>query len=88
VVSGFQNVDAHRLRDLEGDLDSDVIVCSDDADARHTVVALANEIGGLRALSGGRLSSSRYTEELTGLLITINRIYKVHSGFRITGVKR
>lgn len=88
VVSAFQTIDAHQLENLESELDTDVIVCSDDQEARHAVVALAEELPGVRALSGGRLAGSRYVEECTALLITLNRIYKVHSGIRITGIKR
>jgi len=88
LVSAFQIVDAHRLQDLETPLDTDVIVCSDDVEARREVVRLAGQIPGVRALSGGRLSTSRYVEECTALLITLNRIYKAHSGIRITGIDR
>jgi NADPH-dependent F420 reductase len=88
VVSAFQTVDAHQLQDLDAALDTDVIICSDDVEARRAIVRLANELPGVRALSGGRLSSSRYVEECTALLITINRIYKVHSGIRLTGINR
>jgi NADPH-dependent F420 reductase len=88
VVSAFQTVDSHQLQDLQTTPDTDVIVCSDDADARHDVIALANEIEGVRGVSGGRLAASRYVEEITALLITLNRIYKVHSGIKITGVNR
>lgn len=87
VASGFQNVDAHALASGE-DLDMDVIVTSDDADARHTVMDLVAALPGARALSGGRLAASRYVEEMTPLLITLNRIYKAHSGIRITGIRR
>ena len=65
-----------------------MLVSSDDAEARRLVVRLANGIAGVRALSAGRLASSRYVEECTALLITLNRIYKAHSGIRITGVDR
>jgi NADPH-dependent F420 reductase len=88
VVSAFQTIDAHQLQDLSVVLDSDVVVCSDDQEARRAVVSLAGELPGVRALSGGRLRSSRYVEEITALLITVNRIYKVHSGFRLTGIDR
>jgi 8-hydroxy-5-deazaflavin:NADPH oxidoreductase len=88
VVSAFQTVDAHALADLDHELDTDVLVSSDDTEARRLVVRLANGIAGVRALSAGRLASSRYVEECTALLITINRIYKSHSGIRITGVDR
>ena len=88
VVSAFQIIDAHQLRDLETALDTDVIVCSDDAEARREIMGLAERIDGVRALSGGRLAASRYVEECTALLITLNRIYKTHTGIRITNVNR
>lgn len=88
IVSAFQTVDAHALSDLGHELDTDVLVSSDDTEARRLVVRLANGIAGVRALSAGRLASSRYVEECTALLITLNRIYKSHSGIRITGVDR
>lgn len=88
VASGFQTVDAHQLQNVEVDLDTDVIVCSDDVEARRSVVALANSIAGIRGLSGGRLATSRHVEECTTLLVIMNRIYKSHSGLRITGIDR
>jgi len=88
VVSAFQVIDALALRDLEAPLDTDVIVCSDDVEARREIVRLANQIPGVRALSGGRLATSRHVEEITALLITLNRIYKAHTGIRITGIER
>lgn len=88
VVSGFQTVDAFRLQNLDQSLDTDVVICSDDVEARRSVVQLASAIEGIRALSGGRLAASRYVEECTALLITLNRIYKAHSGMRFTGIDR
>jgi NADPH-dependent F420 reductase len=88
VVSGFQTVDAYRLQNLDQSLDTDVIVCSDDVEARRAIVQLAGGIQGIRALSGGRLAASRYVEECTALLITLNRIYKSHSGIHFTGIDR
>lgn len=87
VAGAFQNVDSHVLA-AGGDLDTDVIVTSDDAEARHEVMDLAAALPGARPLSGGRLAASRYVEEITALLITMNRIYKAHSGIRITGIRR
>lgn len=88
VVSGFQTVDAHNLLDLDAHIDTDVLICSDDVEARRTVVRLANELPGVRGLSAGRLAASRYVEACTALLITVNRIYKVHSGIKLTGINR
>jgi NADPH-dependent F420 reductase len=88
VVSAFQVIDAHALQDVQAPLDTDVIVCSDDVEARREIVGLANRIPGVRALSGGHLATSRYVEAITALLITLNRIYRAHSGIRITGIER
>ena len=86
VVSAFQNVSAHLLSELDRDVDCDVLVCGDDADARETVVRLAASIG-LRAWHAGPLANSAVAEGLTSVLISINRRYKARSaGIRIAGV--
>jgi NADPH-dependent F420 reductase len=87
VVGAFQNVDSHVLAS-NSPVDSDVIVTSDDAEARHLVMDLVGALPGARAVSGGRLAASRYVEEITALLVTLNRIYKSHTGIRITGIQR
>lgn len=86
VVSAFQNVSAHRLRDLNHSVDCDVLVCGDDAAAREIVVGLARDIG-LRAYHAGPICNSAAAEALTSILIAINIRYKVPgAGIRITGV--
>jgi 8-hydroxy-5-deazaflavin:NADPH oxidoreductase len=86
VVSAFQNVAAHQLRDLEHDADCDVLVCGDDAAAREIVVDLAKAIG-LRGIHAGPIGNSVAAEALTSILIFINSRYKVAhgSGIRIVG---
>jgi 8-hydroxy-5-deazaflavin:NADPH oxidoreductase len=89
VVSAFHNVSADVLQDLSATLDCDVLICGDDAPAKERVSALVNLIPGLRPLDAGPLEMSRIVEELTALLISLNRRYKVHhSGIRITGISR
>jgi NADPH-dependent F420 reductase len=86
VVSAFQNVSAHHLRDLSHPIDCDVIVCGDDATACDVVIELARGIR-LRAFYGGALCNSAAAEALTSVLIAINRRYKVPaSGIQISGV--
>ena len=63
-----------------------MIVCADDADARRLVMDMAERIEGVRAVNGGGLANARYVEDLTALLLNINRIYKAHSSIRITGI--
>ena len=86
VVSAFQNVGAQHLREVGHTIDCDVLVCSDDVEAREMVVQLARAIG-LRAWHAGPLANSAAAEALTSVLISINRRHKVPgAGIRITGV--
>lgn len=86
VVSAFQNISAHHLRDLDHDLDCDVLVAGDDIAAREAVIALA-EAAKLRGFHAGPLCNSVVAEALTSVLISINQRYKVPSaGIRITGL--
>ena len=41
VVSAFQNISAHHLKDLGHDVECDVLVCSNDADAAEVTIGLA-----------------------------------------------
>jgi 8-hydroxy-5-deazaflavin:NADPH oxidoreductase len=89
VVSAFHNVSADVLQDLAATLDCDILICGDDAAAKERVSALVKLIPGLRPLDAGPLDMSRIVEEMTALLISLNRRYKVHhSGIRITGISR
>jgi NADPH-dependent F420 reductase len=86
VVSAFQNVSAHHLRELDRAIDCDVLVCGDDPAARETVIALAADIG-LAAYHAGPIGNSAAAEALTSVLIAINMRYKSPgAGIRITGV--
>jgi hypothetical protein len=86
VVSAFQSVSAHHLRDPDYEIDCDVLICGDDPDARQQVVELA-EAAGLRGLHAGVLANAAASEALTSVLIAMNRRYKVPSaGIRITGL--
>ena len=87
VVSAFQNVSAHRLQDLEHEVDCDVIV-SAAKEPRQRVMGLCEFIPGLRGIDGGPLSNARIVESMTALMIGINMRYKLPegTGIRITGI--
>jgi len=86
VVSAFQNVSAHHLKDLRHSVDCDVLVCGDDPEAREAVIRLAADIG-LRGVHAGPIANSAAAEALTSVLIAINMRYKVPgTGIRITGL--
>ncbi|MEZ5482659.1 MAG: NADPH-dependent F420 reductase [Porticoccaceae bacterium] len=84
VVSAFQNVAAHHLKE-GSDLPCDVLVCGNKKEARQQVVELV-EAAGMRGIHAGSIANSAATEALTSLLIFINKQYQCHSGIRITGI--
>jgi NADPH-dependent F420 reductase len=84
LVSAFHNVAAEKLAE-EGPLACDVLVFSDDKDARGLVVGLVADTG-LRGLEGGVLANSAAAEAMTSVLIFINKTYRVPgAGIAITG---
>ena len=86
VVGAFHNLSAGDLMRPNVAIVSDVIVCADDREAKTRVMELAESINAVRAVDGGGLQNSRYVEELTALLLNINRIYKAHSTIKIVGI--
>ncbi len=87
VVTAFNNVSAELLKDLSKTVDCDVLVCSDDENAKKIVLDLVKSIVGARGFDAGALENSRTIEQVTALLVSLNIRYKVKSaGLRITGV--
>jgi NADPH-dependent F420 reductase len=86
VVAAFHNLPAGELADLDKPLDADVIVCGDNVAARNATMALVNRISGLRAVNGDGLASAHHLEEVTALLLTLNRAYRRQTSIRITGI--
>src|SRR5437868_1173649 len=88
LVAAFHTVSAGVLRALDKPVDSDTFVMGDDAEAKRTVGALADDIDGMRWVDLGGLQMARIAEQMTPLLISVNRRYKIHdSGFRMTGLE-
>lgn len=86
IVAAFQNVSAEELLKPGVALNEDVVICADDAAAKAAVVDLTRKIPNLRPVDAGALYNARYVEQITPLLVNINRIHRTHSGIRITGV--
>jgi hypothetical protein len=87
VVGAFHNIGAHSLQDIQHDVECDVIVCGDNAEARKLLLPWVEAIPGCRYVDGGKLENARIVESLTALLIGINRRYKVPgAGLRVTGL--
>jgi NADPH-dependent F420 reductase len=86
VVGSFHNLSARELANLDHSLEGDVIVVSDDKEAKQLVMELARQLSGVRAVDGGRLANARYVENLTALLLNINRIYKANTTIKVVGI--
>jgi len=87
VVAAFQNISFNHLKNLEHAIDSDVLVCGDDADAKQEVARLVEAIDGMRAIDAGPLANAVAAEALTPVLMYINKRYKSPgAGIRITGL--
>ena len=86
IVSAFQNVSAEELLDQAVNMEGDVIICSNHKEAKELAFDLTNKIPTLRPIDGGGLANSKYVEQITPLLVNINRIYKIHSGIHVVGI--
>jgi NADPH-dependent F420 reductase len=86
VVSGFHHLDGKELQKIDRPVQGDVLVASDHKTAKKKVMDLVEQIEWVRALDAGPLANSRYLEHWTVVLVQLNKIYKAHSGVRITGI--
>lgn len=71
VVGAYHNLAAKRLSTLDAELGVDTLVLGNDADAKETVMALSEEIDGLRAVDAGGLANAHEVEGITPLLINV-----------------
>jgi NADPH-dependent F420 reductase len=86
VVAAFHSVSYTKLKNLDGDIDSDVLVCGDDADAKTDVMHLV-EAAGMRGIDAGPLKNAVAAEALAPVLLYINKTYSAKgAGIRITGI--
>ena len=87
VVSALHTVSAAALSDPSIGMDEDVLMAGDDRKAKDDVAELIRRIPGLRPVDCGDLEVARVLEQLTPMLISVNKRHKIkHSGIRITGV--
>ena len=86
VVAAFQNVSAEELLNPDTIMQGDVVVCSDHPTAKKLVMDMADKINDLRGVDGGSLANCKYVEQITPLLVNINRIYKTHASIKIVGI--
>jgi NADPH-dependent F420 reductase len=86
ISSAFHNLSARDLLKPDMVLDGDVVISGNDDDARAQTIELAQSIKSLRGVDAGDLSNSRYVEDLTALLLNVNKRYKAHSTIKLVGL--
>ncbi len=88
VVSSFHDVSSRRLLRVDEPIVTHVLICGDDWDANHRVAHLASRIEGMWGVHCGPLRLSEYVENITPLILTINKLYKIQAGLLIDGIER
>jgi NADPH-dependent F420 reductase len=86
IVGAFHHLPAALMEDLDSDLDADVLVFSDDDDARRQVAELIDRVIGLRAVIAGTMSLASPIEAFTAVCISINIRHKTHSYVKMAGL--
>ena len=86
VAAAFHHVPATELGDLDHELASDVLVCSDHRRATETVSEIISAIPGARPLDAGGLSNATAIEAFTAVLLQLNSRYCTRVALRLTGI--
>jgi len=85
VVAAFQNIPASALKNLDKELDSDVLVCADDREAADQVGELIRGAG-MNAYYVGDLDIAITVEGLTAVLVYLNKFNDIkHASIKIVG---
>jgi NADPH-dependent F420 reductase len=86
VVGAFHHLPAAQMEDLGSGIDADVVIFSDDADARELIASVVNEMPGLRGVVAGSMSLASAVEAFTAVCVSINIRHKAHSYVRLEGL--
>lgn len=86
VVGAFHHLSAATLQKPGVPLDADVLVVGDDEAATGRVIGLSGELGGARGVYAGPLRLCAPIEDLTAVLIAVNKRYRAHAGIRVTDI--
>jgi NADPH-dependent F420 reductase len=86
VIAAFHHVGAKALTNLQKPIDTDVLVCGDNQEAKSVVMPLMEALG-TRGIDCGPLRHAQALERITPLLIGLNIRYKKrHTGLKLTGL--
>jgi NADPH-dependent F420 reductase len=86
VVGAFHHLPASEMVKLDSDLDADVTIFGDHADARDAVAEMVSAMPGLRAVVAGSMSLASAIEAFTAVCISVNIRHKAHSYVKLAGL--
>jgi NADPH-dependent F420 reductase len=86
VVSGLKHVSAANLRAVGRRLEGDVLLCGDDKEAKSVVAGLVRRMPDLRSVDAGGLAVAPLLDQVTALLLNLNRRHRVEASLRIVGL--
>jgi NADPH-dependent F420 reductase len=85
VVAAFQNIPASALKNLDKELDSDVLVCADQQEDAAQVMELIRGAG-MNAYFAGDLDIAITLEGITAVLVYLNKYNDIkHASIKIVG---
>ena len=85
-AAALHHVPSTELGNLDHELASDVLVCSDHRRATETVAEIISGIPGARPLDAGGLSNATAIEAFTAVLLQLNSRYSTRVALRLTGI--
>jgi 8-hydroxy-5-deazaflavin:NADPH oxidoreductase len=85
VAAAFHHLPARSLADLSRPMTGDVLVCAGSPAAADATADLVRRIPDLRPLQAGSLANAAPIEELTAVLLEVNRRYKMRATIRLVG---
>jgi NADPH-dependent F420 reductase len=88
LVAAFHHLPAAELGQIDHPIDSDVLICGDDASAVREVSEIVAKFPGCRPLDAGELSNATAIEAFTAVLLQLNVRYKTRVAPKLTGIKR
>lgn len=86
VVAAFHHLSAPTLLEAGAPHDESVLLCGDDQDAKQLVLELAAATAARGGVDAGPLRNARILEDVTAVLIAVNKRYKARSGLAVTGL--
>lgn len=86
VAAAFQHVPAKELGDLDEPIESDVLICSDHAEAAELSAEIVARLPNMRPLQAGELSNATAIEAFVAVMLQLNVRYETRVALKLAGI--